>query len=136
MNNLQFDSFQKFLVSIGTILLIAPLFAFQYLLSGAYDVIISSEEYSNLSDISLNLLSVRVNYLDSAFKYEPYICLLLMIIGLGLIILGCIRWYKIQVHIDDNLKYEHDTKKLSGGCGQKVGLVMQPGQLFVRIPHS
>lgn len=73
MNNLQFDSFQKFLVSIGTILLIAPLFAFQYLLSGAYDVIISSEEYSNLSDISLNLLSVRVKYLDSAFKYGPYI---------------------------------------------------------------
>lgn len=112
MNNLQFDSFQKFLVSIGTILLIAPLFAFQYLLSGAYDVIISSEEYSNLSDISLNLLSVRVKYLDSAFKYGPYICLLLMIIGLGLIILGCIRWYKIQVLIDDNLKDEHDTKKI------------------------
>ena len=40
MNNLQFDSFQKFLVSIGTILIIAPLFAFQYLLSGAYEVII------------------------------------------------------------------------------------------------
>mgnify|MGYP003399947384 FL=1 len=112
MNNIQFDSFQKYLVSIGTILLIAPLFAFQYLLSGAYDVIISSEEYDNLSDVSLNLLSVRVKYLDSALKYGPYICLLLMLLGLVLIILGCIRWYKIQILIDDNLKYDHDTKKL------------------------
>lgn len=112
MNNIQFDSFQKYLVSIGTILLIAPLFTFQHLLSGAYDVIISSEEYDNLSDISLNLLSVRVKYLDSALKYGPYICLLLMLLGLALIVLGCIRWYKIQVLIDDSLKYDHDTKKL------------------------
>lgn len=112
MSNLQFDSFQKFLVSIGTILLIAPLFAFQHLLSGAYDVIISSEEYRNLSDVSLNLLSVRIKYLESAFKLGPYVCFLLMILGLLLIILGCIRWYKIQILIDDNLKYDHDTKKL------------------------
>ena len=83
MNNIQFDSFQKYLVSIGTILLIAPLFAFQYLLSGAYDVIISSEEYDKLSDVSLNLLSVRVKYLDSALKYGPYICLLLMLLWLS-----------------------------------------------------
>jgi hypothetical protein len=41
MDKLQYDSLYKFLVSIGAILIVAPIIGVFYLLTGSYDILIS-----------------------------------------------------------------------------------------------
>lgn len=50
MDKLQYDSFYKFIVSVGIVLIVAPLFCLHYLVSGSYDIIMTQEEANNLSD--------------------------------------------------------------------------------------
>ncbi len=45
MDKLQYDSFYKFLVSIGAILIATPVIGIYQLFTGSYDIIISEQEY-------------------------------------------------------------------------------------------
>lgn len=52
MDKLQYDSFYKFLVSLGIVLITLPGLAFLYLLNTDYELI-SQVDYDNLSHISI-----------------------------------------------------------------------------------
>ena len=58
MDKLQYDSFYKFIVSIGIVLIVAPLFCLHYLVSGSYDIIMTQEEANNLSEIIYVFLTI------------------------------------------------------------------------------
>ena len=81
MDKLQYDSFYKFIVSVGIVLIVAPLFCLHYLVSGSYDIIMTQEEANNLSEISSDFLSIKIQYVQNIFKYLPIICIVFIIIG-------------------------------------------------------
>lgn len=51
MDKLQYDSFYKFLVSLGMLLITLPVLAYLYILNTNYKLI-SQNDYDNLSEIS------------------------------------------------------------------------------------
>jgi hypothetical protein len=59
MNKLQYDSFYKFIVSIATLLITAPVLGIYYLFTGSYDILLSEQEYLDLSKISLESIQSR-----------------------------------------------------------------------------
>ena len=103
MDKLQFDSFYKFLVSIGAILIITPAFLLHYLISGSYDIVITEEELSSLSSISRELIEHKMLCLNFIYKFLPIFCIVLILAGLILFILGCYKWSTIQQSAIDKL---------------------------------
>lgn len=96
MEKIEFDSFYKFIVFVGIVLLVAPLALCHFMMSGSYDVLISQAEYDGLSEISLQYIGLKSKFLFVAFKYVPIAAVFLMIVGLILIVVGCIFWYRSQ----------------------------------------
>lgn len=113
MNKIQYDSFYKFLVSIGVILIIAPLFALYYIISGTYNIILSKTEYSNLSDFSLNLINIKVNCLNTLYSIFPFACILLIIIGFICLLYGCKKWSNIQKNLDEITLLDIQERRLN-----------------------
>lgn len=112
MDNLQYDSFYKFIVSVGIILIVAPLFFLHYLVSGSYDIIMTQDEANNLSDFSSDFLSIKVQYVHNIFKYLPCICIVFIVLGLFFILWGCFKWIQIQKTLDQMTKLDLEEKEL------------------------
>lgn len=112
MNNLQYDSFYKFLVSLGIVLLTLPIFAVLYILNADY-ILISQTDYDNLSAISLHILETHVHTLQLVNDIIPIIVPLSSIIGLILIIIGSYKWYGIQKQLDEQIKSDTITKTIN-----------------------
>ena len=118
MDKLQFDSFHKFLVSLGTILIIGPLTLLHFLVSGSYDIIMSQKDYDSLSAVSIQYLDMKSTLLFTAFKYAPYILGVLAVFGVALVVIGCIHWRINQHYLDKDIKHdsllkEHQFKKMT-----------------------
>ncbi len=104
MDKLQYDSFYKFLVSAGTILIVAPILGAYYFLCNSRDLIIDKVELDSLTDSSVQLLHQREALLSFVLKYIPWVCLVLFSIGLICLIYGGIKWRKIQLELDEQTK--------------------------------
>lgn len=59
MDKLQYDSFYKFLVSLGIILIAAPVLCLYFVVNNQEQLLISQNEYEALSEASLFLLQER-----------------------------------------------------------------------------
>ena len=112
MDKLQYDSFYKFIVSVGIVLIVAPLFCLHYLVSGSYDIIMTQEEANNLSEISSDFLSIKIKYVQKIFKYLPTTCILIIIIGVFFVFWGCLKWFQIQKTLDQITKLDLEEKEL------------------------
>lgn len=104
MDKLQYDSFYKFLVSAGIVLIVAPILGAYYFLCNSRDLIIDKIELESLTDSSAQLLHQREMLLSVVLKYIPGICLGLFAIGLICLIYGGIKWRKIQLELDEQTK--------------------------------
>lgn len=111
MENLQYDSFYKFLVSLGIILFALPVIIFFYILNMNY-LLISQSDYENLSAISLQEIQTYEKILDIINTVVPIISIPIMVIGVGLVILGCRKWYIIQKELDEQVKSDTIIKKM------------------------
>lgn len=112
MDKLQYDSFYKFIVSVGVILIVAPLFCLHYLVSGSYDIIMTEEEANNLSQISSEFLNIKIQYVQSIFKYLPIVCLIFIGIGIIFTFWGCFKWLQIQKTLDQITRLDLEEKEL------------------------
>lgn len=112
MDKLQYDSFYKFIVSVGIVLIVAPLFCLHYLVSGSYDIIMTQEEANNLSEISSDFLSIKIQYVQNIFKYLPIICIVFIIVGVIFTFWGCLKWLQIQKTLDKITKLDLEEKEL------------------------
>lgn len=112
MDKLQYDSFYKFIVSVGIVLIVAPLFCLHYLVSGSYDIIMTQEEANNLSEISSDFLSIKIQYVQNIFKYLPIICIVFIIVGVIFTFWGCLKWLQIQKTLDQITKLDLEEKEL------------------------
>ena len=107
MNKLQYDSFYKFMVSIGTLLIASPILGAYYILTNSPNVLISEQEYSDLSEFSRYALYNREAIIDMM----PYVLLGLFVLGLFCAVWGGIKWYNIQRTLDKGV--ELDVKEKS-----------------------
>jgi hypothetical protein len=112
MDKLQYDSFYKFIVSVGIVLIVAPIFCLHFLVSGSYDIIMTQEEANNLSKISSDFLSIKIKYVQKIFKYLPTTCILIIIIGVFFVFWGCLKWFQIQKTLDQITKLDLEEKEL------------------------
>lgn len=112
MDKLQYDSFYKFLVSLGMLLITLPVLAFLYILNADYELI-SQNDYDNLSEISIHRIQNNEQLLDFTTTVLPAVSFILILIGLILIIVGCCKWYGIQKELDEQIKSDTITKKIN-----------------------
>ena len=112
MDKLQYDSFYKFLVSLGIVLITLPVLAFLYLLNTDYELI-SQVDYDNLSHISIQRIQHSEKLLNFTTSILPIISIVFIVIGLILVIIGCCKWYSIQKELDDQIKSDTISKKIS-----------------------
>lgn len=112
MDKLQYDSFYKFLVSLGMLLITLPVLAFLYLLNTDYELI-SQNDYDNLSQISIQRIHDNEKLLNFTTTILPIISVILIVIGLILIIVGCYKWYSIQKELDEQIKSDTITKRIN-----------------------
>lgn len=111
MGKLQYDSFYKFIVSTGTVLVAAPIIGIYFLLTGSYDAMISQEQYDKLSKVSLQLFIKNDTLMNIVFKFLPWILLTSFLIGSFCIIWGGFKWYKIQKTLDENIQLDVNEKR-------------------------
>ena len=112
MDKLQYDSFYKFLVSLGMLLITLPVLAFLYVLNMDCKLI-SQSDYDNLSQISIQRIQNNENLLDFTTTIMPVASIVLIVTGLTLIIIGCCKWYSIQKELDEQIKSDTITKKIN-----------------------
>ena len=104
MDKLQYDSFYKYLVSLGTILITAPLLVIYYILNLGNDLLFTSSEVEQLSPSSLNILQERETLISSILKFLPIITVILLIIGLICLVYGATKWHSLQKEIDEQTR--------------------------------
>lgn len=113
MNKLQYDSFYKFIVSVGIILITAPILGIYYYFTGSNDILITRQEFSELSDFSLQALNNRMTISRIISIIFPCICFILIALGLVCIIYGCIKWHKIQADLDEQTHLDTFMKRIN-----------------------
>ena len=101
MDKLQYDSFYKFMVSAGVVLVAAPLVGLYYLLSNGNQILITQTEYESLSATSMQFVQQRDQTILHVLKALPWLLGGLILIGLVCLIYGGIKWHNIQKEIND-----------------------------------
>lgn len=111
MDKLQYDSFYKFLVSAGVVLVAAPLFGLYYLLCNGNQILISQVDFEALSETSSQFVLQRDRALLYVLKVLPYVLIVLIVIGLFCIIYGGIKWRNIQIELDEQTKLKTEEQR-------------------------
>ncbi len=112
MEKLQYDSFYKFVVSLGVILVALPIVAVVFVLNGEI-LILSQTEYDGLSAFSLESIQHREQLYDFITTWLPLIAKILIPLGFILIIAGGIKWFLIQLQLDEQVKSDTIMKKIN-----------------------
>lgn len=112
MNKLQYDSFYKFLVSAGIILIIFPIIALGFFFNSEI-LILSQNEFDNLSEHSLRAICQKENIIHFIITIFPFVACGLLLLGVVLLIYGCYKWRKIQNHLDEQVESDTTIKKIN-----------------------
>lgn len=113
MDKLQYDSFYKFMVSVGVILVAAPLVGLYYLLCNGNQILISQSEYGALSNTSMQFVQQRDQTILYVLKVLPWLLGGLIIVGLVCLIYGGIKWHSIQNEIDEQTRLKTKEQKFN-----------------------
>lgn len=112
MEKLQYDSFYKFLVSLGVILIALPVVALVFIVNGEI-LLLSQVEYDSLSLFSLKSIQQREQLYDFIVAWLPLATKILIPIGFVLVIIGGIKWYLIQLQLDEQIKSDTIMKRIN-----------------------
>lgn len=104
MEKLNYNDFNKFLVSLGVILIGLSLLIPWLFLKESYNLP-TKIEINALTEIAKNLIETKQIYLVKLTTLIPWICITFIFSGMFLVIFGLVRWYRKQLLIDkkDNL---------------------------------
>jgi len=111
MDKLQYDSFYKFMVSAGVVLVATPLIGLYYLLCNGNQILISQAEYEALSTTSIQFVQQRDQTILCVLKVLPWLLGGLILVGLVCLIYGGIKWHSIQKEIDEQTKLKTREQK-------------------------
>lgn len=117
MEKLNYNDFNKFLVSLGVILIGLALLIPWLFLKESYNIP-TKIEIDSLTDISKNIIDVKQGYLLIFSDLIPWVSVIFVIAGIFLVVSGLTRWYKKQLILDkkdnlDILKLEKEIQLMS-----------------------
>lgn len=112
MKELQYDSFYKFLVSLGVTLVALPIIAIVFLMNNEI-LLITQNDYENLSCFTLHSIQNKEQLYNIIYTYFPPIAIALAIIGILLVSIGSYKWYKIQKMLDEQVESDTAIKKIN-----------------------
>ncbi|MDO4972678.1 MAG: hypothetical protein Q4E38_00570 [Eubacteriales bacterium] len=113
MGKLQYDSFYKFMVSAGVVLVAAPLIGLYYLLCNGNQILLSQSEYDELSYSSMQFIQQRDQTILYVLRVLPWLLVCLIVLGLGCLIYGGIKWHSIQKEIDEQTKLKTREQQIN-----------------------
>lgn len=96
MEKLQYDSFYKFIVSVGILLIITPFLCLHFWILGSYDVLIYQDSFDKLIEESSSLILIKLEYEKMFYTIFPCFSIICVIIGIGFFIWGCRNWKTFQ----------------------------------------
>lgn len=111
MEKLQYDSFYKFMVSVGVVLVATPLIGLYYLLCNGNQILISQIEYDALSTTSMQYVQERDQTILCVLHILPWALLILILCGFVCLIYGGIKWHGIQKELDEQTKLKTKEQK-------------------------
>ena len=76
-------------------------------------LILSQNEFDNLSEHSLRAICQKENILHFIINISPFVACGLFLLGVVLLIYGCYKWSKIQNHLDEQVKSDTTIKKIN-----------------------
>lgn len=110
MGNINYDSFYKFLVSLGIILLILPFATFLFLFTNTFDLQISKIDLDTYTDTAQKVIRLKQSTPLLIEKWYMWLFLVVCVIGgVILIAFGLIKWYELQ-KLDDICKKRESQK--------------------------
>ena len=112
MDKLQYDSFHKFMVSLGIILITLPIVAYIFLIKSE-PIILSQNDFNTLSTFSLKNISEKEHIIEIFTRYLSFSSIILILLGSVLIIYGCKKWSKIQKQLDAQIEYDTTIKQIN-----------------------
>ncbi len=114
MENLNYNDFNKFLVSLGVILIGLALLIPWLFLKESYNLNNIELDINSLSTISKEIFNSKQTYLLIFSKSIPWISISFLMSGLFLVVFGLLRWYKKQLLVDkkDNLEIDKLIKEI------------------------
>lgn len=112
VNNLEYDSFYKFFVSLGIVLFLLPIAiaVFHYF---AEPILISQNEFEALSDFSINMINQRIKLSTMVNVAFPWIAIISPALGLLFFIIGLFKWRHQQKVLDNKIAAEAKIQQLT-----------------------
>ena len=110
MEKIDYGDINKFLVSVGLVLIGIALLIPYFYLKDDFGLIITEEKYSSLSEPIRVIIDNKINLISSYQKVFPWFTGAFLIHGITALIIGLYRWFSRQTQIDK--KYDLDIKKL------------------------
>lgn len=104
MEKLQYDSFYKFLVSLGMVLITIPIILVYYLTIKIDAILVSENEFLKLTEKSLEILQKREDIITLFLDWLPFIVILSLALGLFFLIYGGFKWKILQKEIDEQTR--------------------------------
>lgn len=111
MDKLKYDSFYKFLVSLGIILITLPFAGLIYIANFKVNVI-NQKEYENLSDYTVRSLEHKQHFLEMIDRYYPKVMPFLFCLGCICLLAGGVYWFRMQRLLDKQLRSDTIKKEI------------------------
>lgn len=112
MDKLQYDSFHKFIVSLGIILITLPIVAYIFVIKSE-PIILSQSDFNTLSTFTLNNISEKEHIIEIFTRCLSFASIILILSGIVLITYGCKKWSKIQKQLDAQIEYDTTIKQIN-----------------------
>lgn len=114
----EYDSFYKFLVSFGIILIFSPFIVFYFFFKNNDVLLITTNEFNTLTENAQNIIESKQIIFGQSTIPVLIICMIFLIIGITLLCLGCMNWNKTQKLLNnkqllENKQLEVVVKKLT-----------------------
>lgn len=110
MQKIDYGDINKFLVSVGLVLIGIALLIPYFYLKEDFGLLVTAEKYNSLTDQIKIIFDSKVDLVSSYQTVFPWFSLGFLILGIIALIVGLCRWFGRQKQIDK--KYDLDIKKL------------------------
>ncbi len=139
MTKLIYDSLYKFMVSVGLVIILAP-----YIIAGIFinsdSILISAEEYEELSLYSKSLLEKKEYIISLLFRYKYIFIGVCLLAGAIVMLYGIINWMRVQKDLDEEIKLRNKKQYYELGTKEsleKIEKELETGAAsgIDKIPH-
>lgn len=101
-DKLEFSDLYKFITSIGLIIIGSAFLLPWLFMKNELGIELSTEDYNNLITEAKTLADQRISLNLAIVRLIPWISVFLFLIGLGMTVLGLIKWKKKQAIVDQS----------------------------------